>query len=113
MQRPERRFYFRLALALGSTVEELLERISARELTEWMAFNTLEPFGDPRADMRAGIVASVIANVNRDAKKRPKPYMPADFMPEFDEQTRPKKTAKEIYMEFRTWALAAGAKLKG
>jgi hypothetical protein len=33
------------------------------------------------ADLRAGIVASTIANVNRDPKKKPDAYQPADFMP--------------------------------
>ena len=65
------------------TVSEMLARMSSRELTEWMAYFTIEPWGEERADLRAGIVASVIANVNRDPRKRPRPYRPEDFMPRF------------------------------
>ncbi len=32
----ERRFYFELAEKLGCTVEELLARVSSKELTEWI-----------------------------------------------------------------------------
>jgi len=44
-ERPERLFYFRLALALGKTVQQLLEECDALELAEWFAFWTIEPFG--------------------------------------------------------------------
>lgn len=46
MARPERRFYFRLAMALGMTVRELLERMDSLEIAEWLAFWELEPFGN-------------------------------------------------------------------
>lgn len=72
---------FRLALALGMTVGELLQRISSRELSEWMAFFSLEPWGCEVEDWRFGMLASVVANANRDAKKRRQPYEPQDFMP--------------------------------
>lgn len=70
---------FRLALALGLPVRELLARIGSDELTEWMVFYQLEPWGDFRADFRSGIVASTFANANR--AKDSKPFTPEDFMP--------------------------------
>jgi hypothetical protein len=45
MARPDRRFCFRLAAHLGCTVRELLVRLGADELTEWIAFDQIEPFG--------------------------------------------------------------------
>lgn len=39
MVRHSRRYYFGLAERLGMTVRELLERIDARELSEWMAYD--------------------------------------------------------------------------
>lgn len=70
------------------TVSELLNRISSRELAEWQAYDQIDPIGEARADLRAGIVASTVANVNRDPKKRTRPYKPADFMPDFDKAER-------------------------
>ena len=75
-----------MALALGCTVGELLGRISSRELTEWMAYFELDPFGQERADLRSAIVASTVANTVRDPKKKQKPWLPRDFMPKFEQQ---------------------------
>lgn len=66
------------------TVAELLSRISSRELTEWMALDAIEPVGDRRLDVLAAIQMALIANINRDRKKRKKPYSAEDFMPQWD-----------------------------
>lgn len=71
-------------MALGMTVGELLQRMSSRELTEWMAFFSLEPWGTEVEDWRAGLIASTIANSYRDPKRRRKPYEPSDFMPRYE-----------------------------
>src|SRR5262249_45103145 len=80
--RPERRTLFRLALALGMTVGEIESRMTSAEYAEGLAFMSLEPIGDARADLGAGIIASTIANVNRGKKQ--KPFTVSDFMPNFD-----------------------------
>jgi len=71
-----------LALALGMTVGELLQRMSSRELSEWMAFFSLEPWGTEVEDWRAAMIAATVANGYRDPKRRRKPYEPKDFMPQ-------------------------------
>lgn len=75
---------------MGVTVEYLLKNISSRELTEWMVYYTIEPFGEERADLRAGIISSTVANVNRG--KGGRTYKPQEFMPKFD---KPKQTWQE------------------
>jgi hypothetical protein len=70
---------FRLALALGIPVRELLSRIGSDEITEWMAFYQLEPFGDMRADIRSGVIACTFANAHRT--QHTPPFTPEDFMP--------------------------------
>ena len=64
------------------TVRELLARIDSKELSEWMAYYEVNPFGSVRDDLQAGIVASTIANVNRG--KNDKSFTPSDFMPYMD-----------------------------
>lgn len=66
-------------------MRELLNRIGSDELTEWMAFYQLEPFGDYRADYRSGVIASTFANAHRaqDAS----PFKVEDFMPFIDKPT--------------------------
>ena len=70
--------------------------MSARELSDWIAFATIEPFGDARRDLQAGIIASVIANAHRDRKKRGQPYTPADFVPRFEKPTVEDKVRKVL-----------------
>ena len=75
----QRKFLFRLALAMGMPVRTLEKQMGSDELTEWQAFYQLEPWGDIRADFRAGIIASVLANSHRGSHAPP--FSPQDFMP--------------------------------
>ena len=63
------------------TVRQLLSQIDSAELSEWMAYSTLEPFGESVADYRHGIAVAALANVNRDHKRRREPFVPEDFIP--------------------------------
>lgn len=51
--------------------------------TPVMFFKRLERFRNQlkKDDYRVGLVCSVLANIHRDRKKRPKPFLPADFVP--------------------------------
>jgi hypothetical protein len=60
-------------------VRRLLSELSASELTDYMAFDRIEPFGEVRADLRAGIVASTVANHGMSPPKEA--ARPIDFMP--------------------------------
>jgi hypothetical protein len=61
------------------TVRELLSKLGSDEISEWMAFYQLEPFGDFRADYRSALVTSTFANAHR--QKDSPPFKPEDFMP--------------------------------
>lgn len=67
-------------MALGCTVAELLARISSAELSEWMAYDSIDPIGKDRGDMQAGIISMVVAN-SSGAKNEGRAFSPADFMP--------------------------------
>lgn len=53
-------------------------------MSEWLAYYTVEPFGEYRADLRSAITSCVIANANR-GKNKP-PFKVADFMPSFEKK---------------------------
>lgn len=58
MMRHDRRFLYRLCLALGyPTPESLLSVIDSRQISEWMAFYEIEPFGYDRLEYGHAIVA--------------------------------------------------------
>lgn len=92
-----------MALALGMTVGELLSRISGQELSEWIAFYSMEPWGCEVEDLREGIISSTIANVNRDPKKQPKPFKPQDFMPTWDKPLVKEQTPEEQKRIIEMW----------
>ena len=58
------------------TVRELENRLSSQELSEWMAYFSIEPFGSAREDYRAGLVAATVANCAGSKKV----LQPTDFI---------------------------------
>ena len=67
----------------------MLARISSQELSEWIAYADLEPFGPLQEELRAGTITATVANTARDPKRKRKGYQPADFFYSL------KKAAKE------------------
>lgn len=76
------------------TVRELERRMPSAELTEWMAFYTIDPFGDQRADMRSAIISSTLANCHRDKDRKAFQY--TDFMPFPDEPYEELNEAQQV-----------------
>lgn len=62
--------------------------MSGAEFAELAEHYKREPWGDYRIDLAGGVIASVVANANRDSRKKPEPFSPADFMP-FSEKQKP------------------------
>jgi hypothetical protein len=86
---------------LGVTsVDSLLESLTAKEFTEWMEFYSIEPFGENRQALNTGIIASVIANANRT--KNSKVFKPQDFIPEFKESKQSWKEQLSIVETMNT-----------
>lgn len=67
-------------MALGRTVDELLDSITYRELVGWGSYYETEPWGEWRADARSAQIAAILANSNRDVNKHPQAFEIKDFM---------------------------------
>lgn len=93
-------------------VDYLLGSISQRQFVEWMAYYNLNPFGEERADTRAGIVASTVAEVNRNRKKRGKPYGPQDFMIDYGKRRKRQTVADQIKLAEMLTAAFGGQDLR-
>lgn len=76
-------FYYRLALALHMTVDELLDRTSSQELSEWRAYCSIEPLPNERQEMLLANIAAVLVNAHRD-QARSTEVTPLDFLPWLD-----------------------------
>jgi len=63
MDRPMRRFSFRLCLALGVIhPDHLLESLTADQLADWEAYGRVEPFGGYIDDIRWAVLTQQINN---------------------------------------------------
>ena len=82
---------FRLALALGRTVQELGDSLSSAELAEWVAFWSIEPFGDLWRQTGSICCTTALVNGNKFSK-------PEDFMPSARKQTQ---SPEEMQQELR------------
>lgn len=97
------------------TVRQLLARIGSDELTEWMAYSGLEPFGDVRSDYRAGVLAAVAVNSNPWRSRDARPATPADFFPPTDAPAARPQSVDEMkaVMAMHRALQAAKAKQRG
>jgi len=102
MERPARRFLFRLASHLKKTVNELLDTVDSHELTEWLAYSTIEPLDGDRGDIHSAQICSLLANQWRG--KGAKAATVSDFIPDWYAQ--PKATTFEDSV--LAWAMAVG-----
>lgn len=72
------------------SVRQAQREIDSAEFTEWLAYYSMEPFGEQIADIRHGIAVSTLANINRDSKQRKEAYEVSDFVPWHDDNRKPK-----------------------
>lgn len=85
-----------------------MRRMSSREITEWMMFYQIEPFGSDTQYIGHAITASTVANSNRGKGK--KAAKMEDFMPKFE---RKKAQTVEQQIQFAAALTAAlGGKVR-
>lgn len=65
-------------------LEDAIDTRDPNELEWWLAYDSLWPIGERRADIRAAIQTCLIANVHRDSKRRAAPFTPLDWAPYLD-----------------------------
>jgi len=65
------------------TVDELLDRISSQELSEWQAYRSIEPFPHERQEILLANIAAILTNVHRDHDHTSE-VTALDFMPWID-----------------------------
>ena len=94
---------------MGYTVSELLSRLDSRELSEWVAYSTLEPFGDARADLRAASI--VQSNILPHVGKGKRAPSLKDCMLHFE---RPEpETANQMMDKLKAYTISKGGKVVG
>lgn len=56
----------------------MLDRLDSQQLSELMAYDSLEAMGDYRLLFQIAVLCCIVANANRG--KNSKPYKPEDFL---------------------------------
>ena len=77
------------------SIARAMREIDSRELTYWMAYYKVEPWGARMDDIRMGMIASTIANCNRDPKRKPDPFQPIDYIPWAQDRPEPESVLFE------------------
>ena len=95
----------RLALSLGCTVKELSEKIDSRELTEWMVYYSMEPWGSQIEGYRDALSCATVANAGlfSCAPKvlKTNPFKPKDFLvtPSISQEEQDKNTRDSAFIK--------------
>lgn len=95
-------------MALGIPRGEMLRRMDSAELTEWMAFYQVEPFGWDAHAVGHAITAATVANANRGKGK--KPARVEDFIPKWK---KPQTVEEQIQFAAMMTAALGGHDLRG
>ena len=89
------------------SVRAIQECTDSDEFAEWLAFQSIDPASEERADLRAGIIASVIAHMMPTKGNRV--LSPVDCMPFV---VRPKPTQEQLEAKIMSWARTHNAGMK-
>ena len=83
-------------------MDALLEQIPSNLLSEWMAYESLEPFGYEVDMLGHAITASIIAETSQ-GKPKGKHYEPKDFMPVLRSERHTESEPADIMQGLRSY----------
>lgn len=90
-----KQFLFELCLSLGGSrcvhPDELLKHLTPEQLRDWMAFHSINPIGDRRADIRTAVQTRHLraAWVDEDEPA-------STFLPQFDAEPDEPETEAQV-----------------
>ena len=90
------------------SVRKAQKEINAAEFAEWVAYYSLDPFGEERADLRIAQLDAIIATVNAPKGRR---FRPKDFMFDFTKHGR-RMGQNEIAQQLMLFAKAHNEAIK-
>lgn len=88
----------------------MMREMTSPQLMEWIAYYTIEPFGEDRADIRAAITDITIAAAAANRKKGAKLPKIEDFIPKFEAEEK-SQTVDEMIQIAAAFTIAAGGKV--
>ncbi len=104
--------WFTIASIIGCSVNEAQQRVDSREFCEWVVYLRNHPLVGDRVDLNGALVASTLVNINRDTKKKPKPYSIQDFLLKYRKEPKKVSDPSVIRNKVSTFLEMIGAKKK-
>lgn len=88
----------------------MLRSITWDQFLEWRTFETLEPFGEERADYRSSHIVQTLVNLARDPRKHPDGFPLSDFLLGWgDMPQRQVQTAQTVELHIDAWIASHNA----
>jgi hypothetical protein len=92
-----------------------LDILTSKQVSEWLAYDRLDPIGEYRNDSRFAIVCSTITNIARSiwGKNGSKMTLISDFMPQYEQKQinrKPKQSVEQMKDILKTIAGVYGKK---
>ena len=111
MRDPWRVLVLRLSLALGRSPRELLGSLTSREIAEFAALDSFEPWTGRRADDRHAVLCQVVAGAMTGKTGKASDYVP-DYRGALEQQARAhtpgRRTIDTDIQKLRTQLAMAG-----
>lgn len=88
--------------------DQLLKELTSEQLTEWMAFNLIDPIGKWRDDYRMSYMAATISNnfIKAFGKKGAKFHSVDDFVLPWQPKKKREMTQQQLTESLLAWANA-------
>ena len=74
--------------------------MGAGEFVTWVAYMSIEPTREQRADLRAAMMMTLSANASRSRKRHPKPFAVSEFMPDWWKSPEKPLTGQQVMSKF-------------
>lgn len=101
--RPELLFYYRLAEALGKTVQEIMA-LPATEIVGWEEYYSIYPFPQEREDARTALLAQTVANMSGRMIKDGYEKKIEEFLPDYlDERNVQELSIEKQILAAKKW----------
>lgn len=85
--------------------------MDSQELGQWMAYDSIDPFGLVRQDLHQAYICTILANIHRSKKR---PFQLKDFMLRFETKDEtPEERAARLAKIGRLLTAQLGGKITG
>lgn len=91
---------------MGIPIRRLQNEIDSKDLALYMAYDSVDPFGDKRYDLGVGMICNTLARVFGNKRSKL-----SDFILDYKKVEKVRKTDKQIFNIFKMATRISGGKV--